>query len=108
MTPPQASGAAGRHTADRDIPGPPTPPPRTPGLATDPGAADAAVAHVGDQVLITCGSSLQRDGRVLEVRRGPNGPVYLVEWTEDLVRSILVSGPQVRIRHLFGCGDPQD
>jgi hypothetical protein len=86
-------------------PAPPAPAPAGPAPPGPAFPADPAVAHVGDQVLITCGSSPQRDGRVLEVRHGPNGPVYLVEWAEDLVRSVLISGSQVRVRHLFGCGE---
>jgi hypothetical protein len=69
------------------------------------GSPGAATAHVGDQVLIVArGASAPHDGRVLEVREGATGPVYLVEWTDDLVRSVLIIGSQVRIRHLFGCG----
>lgn len=46
-----------------------------------------------------------RDGEILEVRKGPGGPAYLVRWSDIGHESLLWPGPDAVIKHLHGCGE---
>jgi hypothetical protein len=64
-------------------------------------------AHVGDEIVLVSQPLHQpvRAGEILEVRDGPGGPVYLVQWSDNGPESLLWPGADAVIKHLHGCGE---
>ena len=63
-------------------------------------------AQIGDEIMIISRELHQpvREGQIREVRRDPNGVVYLVQWSDTNDESLLLHGPNVVINHRHARG----